>query len=62
MIIREVIKILNDTIYYNYSDRNLYIRNKETGLIYDAVYSSIDYEYEETDVLIEGAENNGAGN
>ena len=53
MIIREVIQILNDTIYRNYSDKNVYIRNKETGILYTAVNSSIDYEYEETDIVIE---------
>ena len=53
MIIREVIQILNDTIYRNYSDKNVYIRNKTTGLLYTQVNSSIDYEYEETDIPIE---------
>ena len=53
MIIREVIQILNDTIYRNYSDKNVYIRNKETGILYTVVNSSIDYEYEETDIVIE---------
>ena len=53
MIIREVIQILNDTIYRNYSDNNVYIRNKETGILYTDVNSSIDYEYEETDIVIE---------
>lgn len=53
MIIREVIQILNDTIYRNYSDKNVYIRNKETGILYTDVNSSIDYEYEETDIVIE---------
>jgi len=52
MIIREVIQILNDTIYRNYSDKNVYIRNKETGILYTDVNSSIDYEYEETDIQI----------
>ena len=53
MIIREVIQILNDTIYRNYSDKNVYIRNKETGILYSDVNSSIDYEYEETDIQIQ---------
>lgn len=46
MIIREVIQILNDTIYRNYSDRNVYIRNKNTGILYTNVNSSIDYDKE----------------
>ncbi len=53
MIIREIIQILNDTIYRNYSDKNVYIRNKNTGILYTDVNSSIDYEYEETDIVIE---------
>ena len=56
MIIREVIQILNDTIYRNYSDKNVYIRNKTTGLLYTQVNSSIDYEYEETNIPIEEVE------
>jgi hypothetical protein len=50
MIIREVIQILQHTIYRNYSDKGVYIRNKTTGLLYMDVNSSIDYEYEETDI------------
>ena len=53
MIIREVITILEDTIYRNYSDKHVYIKNKETGILYTDVNSSIDYEYEETDIKIE---------
>ena len=53
MVVRTVIQILNDTIYNNKSDKGVYIRNKETGLLYTEVNSSIDYEYEETDELIE---------
>jgi len=53
MIIREVIQILNDTIYRNYSDKGVYIRNKTTGVLYSDVNSCIDYEYEETDIVIE---------
>jgi len=53
MIIREVIQVLNDTIYRNYSDKGVYIRNKETGLLWTGVNSCIDYEYEETDIEIE---------
>lgn len=53
MIVKEIIKILDDTIYKNYSDKGVYIRNKDTGILYTEVNSSIDYEYEETDIPIE---------
>ena len=56
MIIREVIQILNDTIYRNYSDKGVYIRNKTTGILYSDVNSCIDYEYEETNIPIEKVE------
>jgi hypothetical protein len=56
MIIREVIQILDDTIYRNYSDRGVYIRNKTTGILYSDVNSCIDYEYEETNIPIEKVE------
>jgi hypothetical protein len=56
MIIREVIQILNDTIYRNYSDKGVYIRNKTTGILYSDVNSCIDYEYEETNIPIEKME------
>ena len=56
MIIREVIQILNDTIYSNYSDKGVYICNKTTGVLYSNVNSCIDYEYEETNILIEKVE------
>ena len=56
MIIREVIQILNDTIYRNYSDKGVYIRNKTTGVLYSSVNSCIDYEYEETNIPIEKVE------
>ena len=48
MIIREVIQILHHTIYRNYSDKGVYIRNTTTGELFSDVNSSIDYEYEET--------------
>lgn len=57
MIIREVIKILDKTIYRNYSDKGVYIRNKTNGTLWTDVNSSIDYEYEETDKPIEEQEN-----
>ena len=50
MVIREVIQILGDTIYRNYSDKGVYIRNTTTNLLYTDVNSSIDYEYEETGI------------
>ena len=56
MIIREVIQILDDTIYKNYSDKGVYIRNKTTGVLYSNVNSCIDYEYEETNIPIEKVE------
>lgn len=56
MIIREVIQILDDTIYRNYSDKGVYIRNKTTGVLYSDVNSCIDYEYEETNIPIEKVE------
>jgi hypothetical protein len=52
MIIKEIIMILGKPIYRNYSDKNVYIRNKETGLLWSDVNSLIDYEYEETDFEI----------
>lgn len=56
MVVRTVIQVLNDKIYNNKSDKGVYIRNKTTGLLYTEVNSSIDYEYEETDELIEKEE------
>lgn len=56
MIVKEIIKILDDTIYRNYSDKGVYIRNKTTGVLYSGVNSCIDYEYEETNIPIEKAE------
>ena len=53
MIIKEIIQILDTTIYRNYSDRNVYIKNLETGILWSDVNSIIDYEYEETDIPIE---------
>jgi hypothetical protein len=56
MIVKEIIKILDDTIYRNYSDKGVYIRNKTTGVLYSSVNSYIDYEYEETNIPIEKVE------
>lgn len=58
MIVKEIIKILDDTIYKNYSDKGVYIRNKTTGILYSQVNSSIDYEYEETDIPIKKEQEN----
>lgn len=52
-VIREVIKIENDIMYRNHSDNNVYIRNKTNGTLWSSVNSSIDFEYEETDIPIE---------
>lgn len=56
MIIKEIIQILDSTIYRCYSDKKVYIRNKETGILWEDVNSIIDYEYEETDIPIEEVE------
>ncbi len=56
MIIKEIIQILDSTIYRNYSDNNVYIRNKETGILWSYVNSTIDYEYEETEIPVEEPE------
>ena len=53
MVVRTKLMILNDVIYHNVSDRGVYVRNKENGTLWTEVTSSIDYEYEETDILIE---------
>jgi len=53
MIIKETIKILDHTIYKNYSDKGVYIRNKTNETLWSEVNSSIDFEYEETDIPIE---------
>jgi hypothetical protein len=56
MIIKETIKILDHTIYKNYSDKGVYIRNKTNKTLWTTVNSSIDYEYEETDIPVEEIE------
>lgn len=53
MIIKETININDKVIYRNYSDLGVYIRNKQSGILYTDVNSSIDFEYEETDIPIE---------
>jgi len=57
MIIRNVLIINGDKVYQNYSDNNVYIRNKTNGTLWTSVNSNIDFEYEETDIPIEQEEN-----
>lgn len=57
MIIRNVLIINGDKIYQNYSDNNVYIRNKTNGTLWTSVNSNIDFKYEETDIPIEQEEN-----
>lgn len=57
MIIREVIQINGNTIYRNHSDKGVYIRNKTEGTLWSEVNSSIDFQYEETDIPIEEIDN-----
>ena len=59
MIIREVIQILDKTIYRNYSDKGVYIRNKTNGTLWSEVNSSIDFKYEETETPIEKEKSDG---
>jgi len=57
MIIKKEIPVLDKKIYQVYSDKNVYIKNKTNGTLWKKVNSSIDFEYEETDILIEEEEN-----
>ena len=57
MIIRNVFDFNGDKVYQNYSDNNVYIRNKTNGTLWTSVNSNIDFEYEETDIPIEQEEN-----
>jgi ribosomal protein L16 Arg81 hydroxylase len=57
MIIRNVFVFNADKVYQNYSDNNVYIRNKTNGTLWTSVNSNIDFEYEETDIPIEQEEN-----
>jgi hypothetical protein len=57
MIIRNVLIINGDKVYQNYSDNNVYIRNKTNGTLWTSVNSNIDFKYEETDIPIEQEEN-----
>jgi len=57
MIIRNVFVFNGDKVYQNYSDNNVYIRNKTNGTLWTSVNSNIDFEYEETDIPIKQEEN-----
>lgn len=57
MIIRNVFVFNGDKVYQNYSDNNVYIRNKTNGTLWTSVNSNIDFKYEETDIPIEQEEN-----
>ena len=57
MIIRNVFDFNGDKVYQNYSDSNVYIRNKTNGTLWTSVNSNIDFKYEETDIPIEQEEN-----
>lgn len=57
MIIRNVFDFNGDKVYQNYSDNNVYIRNKTNGTLWTIVNSNIDFKYEETDIPIEQEEN-----
>ena len=57
MIIREFYKTRNDgvNLYRTYSDKGYYIKQNETGIIYeDAIdVENAPYTYSETEILIE---------
>jgi hypothetical protein len=57
MIIRNVFVFNGDKVYQNYSNNNVYIRNKTNGTLWTSVNSNIDFKYEETDIPIEQEEN-----
>ena len=60
MIIKEQIPILDKIIYRTYSNQNVYIRNKTNGTLWSIVNSSIDFDYEETNIpIIKEEEQNG---
>lgn len=61
MIKKEFYRVREDGInlYRTYSDENKYIRQLETGNLYEEAIDleSKQYTYEETDILIENEEN-----
>ncbi len=54
MLIQEIVTINNIELRHTYSSTNNYIKQLETGAIYDQAYDVIDREftYEETDTVI----------
>lgn len=57
MIIRNVFVFNGDKVYQNYSDNNVYIRNKTNGTLWTSVNSNIDFKYEETNIPVEEEKN-----
>lgn len=55
MIIQEIVIVNNKKLKHTYSTENKYIKQIETGNIYDAVFDTLkrDYHYIETDKEIE---------
>ena len=53
MIIKETIIANNNTIYKFYSDKGVYIKNTENGTLWSTVFTNIDYDFVETDTLID---------
>ena len=53
MIVKNVLIFNGNKVYQNYSDQNVYIRNKTNGTLWSTVNSRLDYQYEETDIPIE---------
>ena len=51
MIIQEIVIVNNKKLKHTYSSDNKYIKQLETGIIYDAVYDTLkrNYNYIETD-------------
>ena len=57
-IVKETIMINDKPVYKVHSDKNVYIKNKENGTLWSSVNSCVDFEYEETDKIIEEESNN----
>lgn len=53
MIIKETTIANNNTIYKFYSDKGVYIKNTENGTLWSTVFTSIDYDFVETDTPID---------
>lgn len=61
MIIQEIVIVNNKKLKHTYSSDNKYIKQLETGIIYDAVYDTLkrNYNYIETDQeIVPEVENN----